>query len=255
MWTTARVQAQQHLGGQNFRLVLQAPEIAAQAIPGQFIELSTGGATLLNKPLSIATVTPAAGLLTVVYKAVGPGTRAFVQYPIGHEVRVLGPCGNGFALPSAPCYAVGGGIGIPPLFFLAERAAQPVAVILGARSADGLVLVDDFTRHTQVTLTLTTDDGSCGLKGFVTDALTPLLRAERRPVYACGPVPMLAAVARVCAEYATPLWVCLEAYMGCGIGVCMGCVVPTVRGMERVCHEGPVFLGTDILWEQMGMQV
>ncbi|MCX7002355.1 MAG: dihydroorotate dehydrogenase electron transfer subunit, partial [bacterium] len=181
-WTTARVQAQQHLGGQNYRLVLQAPEIATQAVPGQFIELATGGATLLNKPLSIAAAAPATGLLTVVYKAVGPGTRAFAQYPAGHAVRVLGPCGNGFALPAGPCYVVGGGIGIPPLFFLVERAAQPCSVILGARQADDLVLVDEFTRHAQVTLTLTTDDGSCGLKGFVTDALAPLLHAERRPV-------------------------------------------------------------------------
>lgn len=252
-WTTARVHAQQQLRGQNYRLVLHAPEVAAQAVPGQFIELATGGATLLNKPLSIAAVAPAAGLLTVVYKVVGPGTRAFAHYPAGHEVRVLGPCGNGFVLPAGPCYAVGGGIGIPPLYFLAARAGPPLSVILGARSADDLVLVDDFARHAQVTLTLTTDDGSCGLKGCVTDALAPLLHAERRPVYACGPLAMLAAVARLCAATAAPLWVCLEAYMGCGIGVCMGCVVPTVRGMERVCHEGPVFLGTDILWEQVAV--
>ncbi len=252
-WTTARVHAQQHLNGQNYRLVLHVPEIAAQALPGQFIELATGGATLLNKPLSIAAVAPTTGLLTVVYKAVGPGTRAFAQYTAGHEVRVLGPCGNGFALPDVPSYAVGGGIGIPPLYFLTERTLQPLSVILGARCADELVLVDEFTRRAQISLTLTTDDGSCGLKGFVTDALAPLLRAERRPVYACGPVAMLAAVARICAATAAPLWVCLEAYMGCGMGVCMGCVVPTVRGMERVCHEGPVFAGADILWEQVGM--
>jgi dihydroorotate dehydrogenase electron transfer subunit len=251
MWTTARVHAQQHLSGQNHRLVLHAPELAAQAVPGQFIELSTGGATLLNKPLSIAAVAPADGLLTVVYKTVGPGTRAFAHYHAGASVRVMGPCGNGFTLPDAPCYAVGGGIGIPPLYFLATRTQQPMAVVLGARSADDMVLVDEFTKCAHVTLTLTSDDGSCGIKGMVTDALTLALHAERRPVYACGPVPMLRAVARLCAEHAAPLWACLEAYMGCGMGVCMGCVVPTVRGMERVCHEGPVFRGEDVLWEQL----
>lgn len=251
-WGGAQVLEHVRVSGANFRLTLLAPEIARSARPGQFVELSTRGATLLNKPISIAAADPAAGTITLVYKVVGPGTRAFSSYQPGLEVPLLGPCGNGFSSVHGDAYVVGGGIGIPPLWFLVSMNAPHARfqAVLGARTAEDLVLAEEFTQS-GCEVTLTTDDGSRGRRGFVTDVLEELLRTAPAPVYACGPVPMLARVAAVTHAARVPCTVCLEAYMGCGIGVCMGCVVPTIRGMERVCREGPVFPAADIRWHEL----
>jgi len=253
-WTRATVVEQVRLGGGNYCLRIAAPEIAAAARPGQFVELSTGGATLLNKPISIAQADAAAGTITLVYKVVGPGTRAFSAYRAGGEVMLLGPCGNGFAPVAGRAYAVGGGIGIPPMLFLVARHAGEAAfdVLLGARTQEDLVLVQEFTEVNGRAPALITDDGSSGRRGYVTELLDEMLRKAAAPVYACGPVPMLTRVAALARAHKVPCFVCLEAYMGCGIGVCMGCVVPTVRGMERVCREGPVFDAADIAWDALG---
>lgn len=251
-WLTARVVEQRRLGGNNYALTLAAPEVAREARPGQFVELSTRGATLLNKPISIAAADATAGTITLVYKVVGPGTRAFSAYVPGLEVPLLGPCGNGFAPVRGRAYAVGGGIGIPPMLFLVAASAGGAAfeVVLGARAADEVVLLNEF-RALGCEPCVTTDDGSCGRRGFVTDVLEEKLQVTPMPVYACGPVPMLARVAALARAHDVPCCVCLEAYMGCGIGVCMGCVVPTVRGMERVCREGPVFAAADVQWDEL----
>jgi dihydroorotate dehydrogenase electron transfer subunit len=250
-WLAARITSQTPLRGMNRMLVLHAPAVAAAARPGQFIELSTEGATLLNKPLSIAGVDRGAGTLTLAYKIVGPGTRAFAEYQPGRVVQLLGPCGNGFPELGAPACLVGGGIGIPPLHFLASESTQPLLALLGARTADDIVLADAMANLPTTSVRLASDDGSIGHHGVVTDLLEESLRAERRTVVACGPLPMLAAVARTCRAHDVELFACLEAYMGCGIGICMGCVVPTTRGYERVCREGPVFRGEDILWDEL----
>ena len=251
-WTAAVVVAQTRLGDPYFRLVLRAPEIAAAVRAGQFVELATGGATLLNKPFSVAAADCAAGTIAIVYKVVGPGTQAMARFEPGQAVRLLGPCGNGFERPTKRAYLVGGGVGIPPLLLLAAQAHEQadLTVLLGARTMDDVILEKDFAPYSQHILT-TTDDGSCGMKGLVTDLLTQRLARAPAPVYACGPMPMLKAVAGVCRAARVAASVCLEAYMGCGIGICTGCVVPTVRGMERVCREGPVFAGGDVLWEQI----
>lgn len=251
-WLTARVVEQRRLSGSNYALTLAAPEVACAARPGQFVELSTRGATLLNKPISIAVADAAAGTITLVYKVVGPGTRAFSTYVPGMEVPLLGPCGNGFAPVHGRAYAVGGGIGIPPMWFLAaaNRGGAQFEIMLGARSVEDVVLVKEFEALGCVP-SVTTDDGSSGRRGFVTELLEEKLAAAPAPVYACGPVPMLAQVAALARAQEAPCFVCLEAYMGCGIGVCMGCVVPTVRGMERVCREGPVFAAADVKWDEL----
>lgn len=251
-WLTARVVEQRRVSGNNYALTLAAPEVARAARPGQFVELSTRGATLLNKPISIAAVDGAAGTITLVYKVVGPGTRAFSAYTPGVEAPLLGPCGNGFAPVRGQAYAVGGGIGIPPMLFLvaANRSNAEFEVVLGARTAEDVVLLSEF-RVFGCAPSVTTDDGSSGRRGFVTDVLAEKLRAAPAPVYACGPVPMLARVAALARAHDVPCFVCLEAYMGCGMGVCMGCVVPTVRGMERVCREGPVFAAADVKWDEL----
>ena len=252
-WGPATVTHQEHLCGDNRRISIQAPAIARTAMPGQFVELSTGGATLLNKPVSIAAVDRQAGTIDLVYKIIGRGTRAISAYRAGETVKLLGPCGTGFSRPHPRACIIGGGIGIPPLLFLATEYQRQTAFtcILGAGTADDLVLLSDFSAIRGATVHCATDDGSYGRHGLVIDLLAEAWRDEPLPVYACGPVPMLKSVAANCHEAGVPAYVCLEAYMGCGIGVCMGCVIPTVRGMERVCMEGPVFTADDILWDQM----
>jgi dihydroorotate dehydrogenase electron transfer subunit len=250
----AHIAATARLAGANYRLEFTMPAIARSAAPGQFVEVGTNGATLLNKPFSIAAVDAARGTFTLIVKVIGRGTAAIAGYEPGREVNVLGPCGNGFPLEKGPVYIVGGGIGIPPLLFLASRLPAPAdaAVVLGARTAEDMVLEHEFAALTGASAVITTDDGSRGRAGFVTEALEELLALDARPVYVCGPVAMLRRVAGLCAAAGVRVHACLEAYMGCGTGICMGCVIPTVRGMERVCREGPVFLGSDVLWEQLG---
>ena len=248
-WSEATVVSQRHLGGPNYQLALREPALAASARPGQFIELSSCGATLLNKPVSIAGSDRKAGTFTIVYKVVGPGTRAFSGYAQGRQVKLLGPCGTGFSPVTGAALVVGGGIGIPPLHFLVE--ANPDAqftVLLGARTKAELVLEHGLAQRCATPPSVATDDGSRGHKGVVTDLLETALGCAAAPVFACGPVPMLVRVANLCAAAKVPCTVCLEAYMGCGMGVCMGCVIPTVRGMERVCREGPVFNAADVDW-------
>ena len=252
-WTAGTVVAQESLGGSNYRLTLREPNVAAAARPGQFIELSTAGATLLNKPVSIASTARADGTFDIVYKVVGPGTRAFSSFTRERRVKLLGPCGNGFDRVRGSAILVGGGIGIPPLHFLAAEHADHVAftAILGARTRAELVLERELAALAEAPLLVATDDGSRGHRGFVTDLLVTALKRKQVPVYACGPLPMLARVAQICQAASVACTVCLEAYMGCGIGVCMGCAIPTVRGMERVCREGPVFDAADIRWDEL----
>ena len=252
-WGTSTVSAREHLSGDNYRIVLHAPDIARTAVPGQFAEVATGGATLLNKPISIAAVDRAAGTISLVYKVVGPGTRAINAYAVGDRIGLIGPCGTGFTLNEPRACIVGGGIGIPPLLFLAAEYHQRThfTCVLGARTAADLVLLDEFEELTGTAPMCATDDGSRGHHGLVVDCLKEAWQQGPIAVYACGPVAMLKCISALCVEAGVPCFVCLEAYMGCGIGVCMGCVIPTVRGMERVCAEGPVFAGADILWDEV----
>ncbi|NLF38528.1 dihydroorotate dehydrogenase electron transfer subunit [bacterium] len=253
-WTIARVARHALLRGANRLLEMEAPDIARIARPGQFVEVSTKGATLLNKPFSIAGVNRPAGTISIAYKVIGRGTTAIAQYRRGAAVRLLGPCGNGFERPEGRVYLAGGGIGIPPLHFCAAEwaGAAEMTAIFGARSSEDLVLVEETARALGRPVVTATDDGSEGRKGSVCDALAAELDAVPGAVIACGPSAMLRAVALMCAERAVPAWLCLEAYMACGAGICMGCVVPTVRGMERVCREGPVFDARDIRWDAFG---
>ena len=240
------------MSGKNFQISFPANEIAADALPGQFIEISTGGATLLNKPISISDVDCNQQEMSVVIKNIGIGTKAISEFKPGDEIKVIGACGNAFPKPGKEVILVGGGVGIPPLYFTAKYYPEShFTVILGAGTEADLVLENELKTLENVKLILTTDDGSKGSKGTVIPELKKILAETKNTIYSCGPKPMLAAVAKIGAENKVSVFVSLEAYMGCGIGVCMGCVVPTVRGMERVCKEGPVFSAEDILWEKL----
>jgi dihydroorotate dehydrogenase electron transfer subunit len=240
-------------------LVLAAPRIAGDARPGQFVHLLPGEdrSFPLRRPFSIHRVGRPGGEVEVVFDVVGAGTRALARLRPGDVVDALGPLGRPFDPPEgrAGCLLVGGGYGTAPLLFLAtELRARGCRVdfVIGAATAGRLL---DAAEAEQLghSLTVTTDDGSAGRRGLVTDPLPDLLAAAgAERVYACGPMPMLAAVSRVAAAAGVPCQVAVEEQMACGTGICFSCVVPVGDRMARSCLEGPVFDGTAIAWAELG---
>jgi dihydroorotate dehydrogenase electron transfer subunit len=200
--------------------------------------------------------------VAVVFDVVGAGTRALAGLRPHDVVDVLGPLGRPFTPPEEPagCVLVGGGYGTAPLFFLAgELRARRCRVDFAIGAATAARLLDAMeAKRLGHSLTVTTDDGSAGRRGLVTDPLPDLLaRTGAGRVYACGPMPMLAAVSRVAAAAGVPCQVAVEEQMACGTGICFSCVLP-VRGapggtrMARSCLEGPVFDGTAVAWAELG---
>lgn len=262
-------------------LTLAAPRIAEAARPGQFVHLLAGEdrSFPLRRPFSIHRVdrpggsggpprrSPGgSGAVEVVFDVVGAGTLALSRLRPRDVVDVLGPLGRPFAPPGEPagCVLVGGGYGTAPLFFLAAelRARRcRVDLVIGAASAARLLDPAEAGRLGH-SLTVTTDDGSAGRPGLVTDPLPELLaRTGAGRVYACGPMPMLAAVSRVAAAAGVPCQVAVEEQMACGTGICFSCVLPVGGGggaglaetrMARSCLEGPVFDGAAIAWAELG---
>ena len=262
--TPAPVIRHDALGREHFLLTLECPAIAREARAGQFVMLQTrqGFDPLLRRPMSICRVLPGRrGRIEILYKVVGEGTRCLSQQTVGARVATLGPLGNGFRLPpdgTRPILVSGGiGIAIFPFLVDALRAARRAAPLLiyGARGKGDLVALD-FFRKRRVPMRLATEDGSVGTKGFVTRILEPLLagRGDAGPmeIFACGPTPMLKAVGAMAQGAGVPCQLALESQMPCGIGVCLGCVVPCPadeRGpiFRRVCTEGPVFDAREVV--------
>ena len=251
-------------------LTLVAPRVAEGARPGQFVQLRVGddGSFRLRRPFSIHRVQrpPAApGTVEVVFDVVGPGTLALSRLRPHDQVDLLGPLGRPFDPPPEPagCLLVGGGYGTAPLFFLAgELRARRCRVdfLVGAAGASRLLQAMEAKRLGH-SLTVTTDDGSAGRRGLVTDPLPELLaRTGAGRVYACGPMPMLAAVSRLAAAAGVPCQVAVEELMACGTGICFSCVLPVGGGagsprptrMARTCLEGPVFDGAAVAWAELG---
>lgn len=225
--------------------------------PGQFYMLrgDWGSDPLLGRPISILGESP--GELRFLLKVVGEGTRRLHALEPGAKVFGLGPLGRPFPMPAegaGPSVLVGGGVGVPPLSYLAERMAREGHTFLflqGARAEEDLILLDELGAL-GISPVLATEDGSRGTRGLVTAPLAAELEKGPGAVYACGPEGMLKTVAGLCAGR-VPSFLSLEARMGCGYGVCLGCVVRVRRGgrpvYERVCKEGPVFEGEVVEWE------
>ena len=214
----------------------------AGILPGQFVNISVPG-FFLRRPISVCDCEE--GLLTLVYKTVGRGTEAMAQLQPGETLDLLTCLGNGYELSTAgkAPLLVGGGVGVPPLFCLAKtliRQGVTPTVILGFNTEEEIFYENEF-KVLGCRVTVTTVDGSYGVKGFVTEAFP----GTYTYVYACGPGPMLKAV------YAKPGdgQYSFEERMGCGFGACMGCSCKTKTGYKRVCKEGPVFYKEEIVWE------
>ena len=251
--------------GAYHQLTFVAPGVADLARPGQFVALAVGGETsanLLRRAFSIHRVSPSAnngGTVDVVVAARGPGTRWLTGLRTQQEVNIIGPLGRGFPLPTDPaaCVLVGGGYGSAPLFWLAatlrERGCH-VEMVLGAATSDQLFGVLE-ARSAADGVTVTTDDGSMGVKGWVSDVLPEVIRRSRADVvYGCGPMAMLKSITDTATAHGATAQVAVEESMACGIGVCMTCVMPVkdndgLTRMARSCVEGPVFRGDRIRWE------
>ena len=262
--TMAPVVFQREVAPRHFRLRLSAPEIASQARAGQFVHVLPRPEflrePLLRRAFSILAVD--GDEFEILYRVEGRGTALMAQWNSGDSVDVLGPLGNGFApLPTPPQRAilVGGGVGVPPMAMLASTrtVGHQIVALVGARSAEEVICREDFEKF-DVPLRVATDDGSDEHHGFVTDLLKAELEFDNRAVvYACGPLPMLRAVAGLCAQFDVPCQVSLEENMPCGVGVCNGCVVPVAEAGDdfgryrRICVEGPALWAHEIDWQQL----
>jgi len=242
------------------RMGLDAPEVARTIAPGQFVYVRCSETLdpLLCRPFSVAAADPADGTIDLIFRTVGRGTALLAAMEPGQRLELTGPLGHGFDLPPRRRTAVlvGGGVGVPPLIFLADRLAKDGVsseAFIGAQTADLLLGIEEFERDTDK-LHPATDDGSAGHHGLPTELLKDrLARDTECEVYACGPHELLRAVAELTAEHNVPCQVCLESQMGCGLGACLGCVIAAPAegdGIEyvRVCTEGPVFDARRVVW-------
>jgi dihydroorotate dehydrogenase electron transfer subunit len=258
---TRRAGAYQHL-------TVVAPGVAELARPGQFVALAVGGPTsgnLLRRCFSIHRVKPSGtygGTVDVVVAAHGPGTQWLTRLRVHDPVDVVAPLGRPFPLPAepVPCVLVGGGYGSAPLFWLAEALRERgcrVEMVLGAASEDRLFGVVE-ARRTADGVSVTTDDGSAGRRGWVSDVLGEVVdRTGAGVVYGCGPMAMLRSVTEIATAHGAVAQVAVEESMACGVGVCMTCVLPVtgndgVTRMVRSCVEGPVFRGDRVRWDAFG---
>jgi dihydroorotate dehydrogenase electron transfer subunit len=244
---------------------LEAPEVARTASPGQFVMVRVAPASLdplLRRAFAVHYTLPEEGRFDILYGIVGKGTAIMAAARPGDILDVLGPLGRGFDLDPKACeaYLVAGGVGAAPLLFLAQEAVRRGAetrLFYGARTAQLLLRADAF-RELGVEVTVATEDGSEGLKGFVTEPLLPALMGggigpPQARVYACGPMPMLSAVARLCRGVGVSCQVSLHSFMACGIGTCLACAIArkTEPGQApsyaKVCTDGPVFDAEEVL--------
>ena len=204
-------------------------------LPGQFVNIRVQG-QFLRRPISVCNI--ADGILTIIYKVVGVGTEAMSHLPVGTQLDILTVLGNGYDLSKAgnAPLLVGGGVGVPPMYMLARQLREigkNVRVILGFNTKDEVFYEEEF-RALGCDVTVTTVDGSHGVKGFVTNALD----GKQSYYYTCGPLPMIKALIQTAGTNGE---VSMEERMGCGFGACMGCTIQTTIGPKRVCKEGPVF--------------
>lgn len=237
------IASNEHLTPAVMKMKLEGDASAITA-PGQFINIKLDG-LFLRRPISVFDADNES--VTIIYKIVGTGTEKMSAMLPGEKLDILTGLGNGYDLSlsgDAPLL-IGGGVGVPPLYMLAKKLiaqGKKVSVILGFNTADEIFCEEDF-KALGAKVSVTTADGSYGVKGFVTDALKP----GYSYFYTCGPEPMLKAVYK--ATEASGQF-SFEERMGCGFGACMGCSCKTVTGFKRICKDGPVLRKEEILWEK-----
>ena len=238
-----------------YKLMFNSPEIAKVAKPGQFLSIKVGldDSKVLRRPISICDIIN--DYVVIIYQIKGDGTKLLSRQSSGEILSVLGPLGNGFPLVKNKKVAlVGGGIGVFPLLFLQKALTNStIDTFLGFKNKSCMVLNDEFSK-TSDNFCVSTDDGSGGKKGYVTDYLKDEI-SKYDVVYACGPTPMLVNVQKICKEYNKKMYLSLEQRMGCGIGACLVCVCSIKTQDEngftykKVCNDGPIFDGDTVIFE------
>lgn len=237
-----------------FDMTILCPDIAKGTQAGQFVQVSAEG-FFLRRPISICEADKEKGTLRIVFEVRGKGTEKLSSLGVGSNIDMIAPLGKGFTvLPEgSKAVCIGGGIGTPPMLSIAKHYGENATVISGFRNSSVAILQDDF-KNIGARTVLYTDDGSAGIKGFVTDALkTELDRSTPDIIYACGPMPMLKGIAAIANEKGIKCEVSLEQRMACGVGACLVCVCRTVKdGKEifsHVCKDGPVFDSKEVAFD------
>ena len=250
----------------NYLLAVRAPEVAEKIRPGQFVMAAEVGDQslpypLLKRALAVYSIKKEKGrksVITLLLKIVGEGTRRLAALETGDSVSLIGPLGNGFDTTAASAkisFLLAGGIGIASFYLLAEqlkKSGQEVHLIYGGRTAEDLVVLEDFCRL-DIPVFVTTDDGSAGFKGLITEGLKEYVKdfpRNRLLFYICGPNAMMKAVTSLAVEYRVPSQISVEAKMACGFGVCLGCSIKTITSYRLACRHGPVFDAAEFVWEE-----
>ncbi len=255
--THAEIIRTEQLADTIFRTTIHAPDIAGSAKPGQFVMVRVGEGMdpLLRRPFSVHQAT-SSGMLQILFKVVGQGTKTLSERRAGDALDVFGPLGAGFSLSMGKVCLVGGGMGIAPLLFLAtkicaEHKSPDIMILLGAQDKQELTVAEDFRRLTP-NVYEATDNGSCGHHGLVTELMEEKLdNTVAWRDFSCGPYPMLKAVAGICEQRDWQCQVSLETVMACGMGACLGCAIPAKedpKTYQHVCKHGPVFDAIDVAW-------
>lgn len=250
---TSTILQQDCIGTDIYSLWLDAPEIASQAKPGQFISVySNDSGRVLPRPISICEIDKEKGALRIVYRIAGKGTAEFSGMKAGETLDILGPLGNGFpmdVIKGKRVFMMGGGIGIPPMVQTAKEAEAEVTVIAGYRNSE-IFLKEELEANG--TLVVATEDGSVGTKGNVMDAIREN-HLEADVIFACGPTPMLRAIKTYAEEKGILCYISMEEKMACGVGACLACVCKSREvdhhshvHNKRICKDGPVFLSTEV---------
>ncbi|WP_176330322.1 dihydroorotate dehydrogenase electron transfer subunit [Oceanobacillus rekensis] len=228
-------------------MVVENAYISQTAKPGQFLHVSVEG-HMLRRPISIADINKEKNTITILFKVVGSGTAKLATLTPGMSLDVLGPNGNGFQIDDqqkSTILLIGGGIGVPPLYYLGKTLAEKnieIISILGFQTKDYVFYEEKFSNLGRNYVV--TDDGSYGEKGFVTDVVK--MAGDFDSYYSCGPLPMLKAITTKLKG--KPGMISLEERMGCGVGACMACVIPTKKsgGYKKICSDGPVFHAEEV---------
>jgi len=247
-----------------YRMLLDAAAVKEPVQPGQFVNarVENGLQPFLRRPFSIYNYEPGSRTIELVYKVLGEGTRILSEKVMGQSIDVIGPLGNGYELPAKNrrVILVGGGTGLISLYYLtkvlAERRQKETTVLAGYSDMKNIIIDKDF-EALGINFMVATEDGSRGYRGCVTDLLKEILNTGSvdTVIFSCGPKPMLKEVVRVAGRLNPDCFVSLEEYMGCGVGACMSCVVKVKSAKsknkheyKRICREGPVFRGSQLLW-------
>lgn len=239
----ADIIANEQVAEKIFRLTVDAPTLAENSRAGQFVQVKISDDLTLRRPLGIAST--ANGRVKIFYRVVGRGTEILSRRHAGERLNILGALGNGFTARGGKVLLVGGGMGLAPLLCAAEQFSADI--LMGGRTAAEVAFWQEEFRPHAEEIFITTDDGTVGLYGFVTDALPAVLSKKNyAAVLTCGPEVMMRGVAKIAREKNLPCEVSFEKRMACGLGACLSCSIDTSNGRRKVCKDGPVFNAKEV---------